>query len=211
MHTDIHTSSGIRTHDPSVRAGEDGSCLKPRGHCDRRVYMLQYVARIKKICLNSTARIAFILHTCFEQTEWNSVHELSEMYKPQISETKHVEHYVIIKVTRTYDLLPCNSTFLNGIRDSTFLAEKCCTIAALHVAFSYTIGISNVKQLYVVRSLICISEGEMLPVCHVNVRSEQLLSKTSFITVSCRLLLECFIAKLSTTSRILWPTTLLYR
>jgi hypothetical protein len=24
-HTDIHASSGIRTHDPSVRAGEDGS------------------------------------------------------------------------------------------------------------------------------------------------------------------------------------------
>jgi hypothetical protein len=24
---EIHASSGIRTHDPSVRAGEDGSCL----------------------------------------------------------------------------------------------------------------------------------------------------------------------------------------
>jgi hypothetical protein len=28
MHTDIHASSGIRTHDPSVRAGEDGACLR---------------------------------------------------------------------------------------------------------------------------------------------------------------------------------------
>jgi hypothetical protein len=28
--------SGIRIHDPSVRAGEDSSCLRPRGHCDRR-------------------------------------------------------------------------------------------------------------------------------------------------------------------------------
>jgi hypothetical protein len=27
--------SGIRTHDPSGRAGEDISCLRPRGHCDR--------------------------------------------------------------------------------------------------------------------------------------------------------------------------------
>jgi hypothetical protein len=36
MHTDIHASSGIRTHDPSVRAGEDGSCLRPRGHYDFR-------------------------------------------------------------------------------------------------------------------------------------------------------------------------------
>jgi hypothetical protein len=24
---------GIRTHNPSVRVGEDSSCLRPRGHC----------------------------------------------------------------------------------------------------------------------------------------------------------------------------------
>jgi hypothetical protein len=35
MHTDIHASSGIRTHDPSVRACKDGSSPSPRGHCDR--------------------------------------------------------------------------------------------------------------------------------------------------------------------------------
>jgi hypothetical protein len=29
--TYIHTFSGIRTHDPSVRATEDSSCLRPRG------------------------------------------------------------------------------------------------------------------------------------------------------------------------------------
>jgi hypothetical protein len=29
--------SGIRTHDPSVRASEDSSCLRLRGHCDRLV------------------------------------------------------------------------------------------------------------------------------------------------------------------------------
>jgi hypothetical protein len=28
-------SRGIRTRDPSVWAGEDSSCLRPRGHCDR--------------------------------------------------------------------------------------------------------------------------------------------------------------------------------
>jgi hypothetical protein len=27
----------IRTHDPSAWAGEDGSCLRPRGHCDRHI------------------------------------------------------------------------------------------------------------------------------------------------------------------------------
>jgi hypothetical protein len=26
-HTDIHALSGIRTHDPSIAAGEEGSCL----------------------------------------------------------------------------------------------------------------------------------------------------------------------------------------
>jgi hypothetical protein len=35
-HTDIHTLNGIRTHDPSVRASEDSSCLRQHGHCDRQ-------------------------------------------------------------------------------------------------------------------------------------------------------------------------------
>jgi hypothetical protein len=30
-YTDIHALSEIRTHDPSVRANEDSSCLRPRG------------------------------------------------------------------------------------------------------------------------------------------------------------------------------------
>jgi hypothetical protein len=34
--TDIHAFSSIRTHDPSVRAREDSSCLRPRGYCDRQ-------------------------------------------------------------------------------------------------------------------------------------------------------------------------------
>jgi hypothetical protein len=32
--------NGIRTHDPSVRASEDSSCLRPRGHCDRLWWLL---------------------------------------------------------------------------------------------------------------------------------------------------------------------------
>jgi hypothetical protein len=35
-HTDIHALRGIRTHDPSIRASEDSSCLRPRGRCDRQ-------------------------------------------------------------------------------------------------------------------------------------------------------------------------------
>jgi hypothetical protein len=33
--TYIHGLSGIRTYDPSVWNGEDSSCLRPRGYCDR--------------------------------------------------------------------------------------------------------------------------------------------------------------------------------
>jgi hypothetical protein len=32
---DIHASSGIRAHDPSVLAGEDSSCFRLRSRCDR--------------------------------------------------------------------------------------------------------------------------------------------------------------------------------
>jgi hypothetical protein len=34
-HTDKYALSGIRTHDPSVRASDDNSCLRPRGNCDQ--------------------------------------------------------------------------------------------------------------------------------------------------------------------------------
>jgi Mn2+/Fe2+ NRAMP family transporter len=37
-HTNIHALSGIRTHDPSVRASEESSCLRTRGYCDRLLY-----------------------------------------------------------------------------------------------------------------------------------------------------------------------------
>jgi hypothetical protein len=42
-HTDIHILSVIRTHDPSVPASEENSCLRPRGHFDRS---LTYIVAI---------------------------------------------------------------------------------------------------------------------------------------------------------------------
>jgi hypothetical protein len=33
--TNIHALSGVRTHDPSIRAGENSSCLRKRCHSDR--------------------------------------------------------------------------------------------------------------------------------------------------------------------------------
>jgi hypothetical protein len=34
INANIHALGGIRTHDPSVRAGEDNSCPWLRDHCD---------------------------------------------------------------------------------------------------------------------------------------------------------------------------------
>jgi hypothetical protein len=59
MHTDIHASSGIRTHDPSVRAGEDGLCLRSRGHCDRQDKYTTNKCNILEY-FNSIERIFFV-------------------------------------------------------------------------------------------------------------------------------------------------------
>jgi hypothetical protein len=36
----IHTLSGIRTHDPSIQASDDSSCLRRHGCCDRLTFLL---------------------------------------------------------------------------------------------------------------------------------------------------------------------------
>jgi hypothetical protein len=41
-YTDIHTLSGIRTHDPSIRVSEDSSYLRWRGCCDRWDVTISY-------------------------------------------------------------------------------------------------------------------------------------------------------------------------
>jgi hypothetical protein len=43
--TDIHALSGIRNHNPSVRASEDSSCLRPWGYCDRHCPVFQTIFR----------------------------------------------------------------------------------------------------------------------------------------------------------------------
>jgi hypothetical protein len=41
IHTpNIHALSGIRNHDPGVRASENSSSLRLRGHCDRQIFSL---------------------------------------------------------------------------------------------------------------------------------------------------------------------------
>jgi hypothetical protein len=56
---DIHASSGIRTHDPSVRMGEEGSCLRPRNHCDRLYGLSTYTKPMRII--QSEQKLAFFL------------------------------------------------------------------------------------------------------------------------------------------------------
>jgi hypothetical protein len=47
----IHALSGIRTHDSSVREREDSSCLRSRGHRDRReIYVDLYHHKIYHNC-----------------------------------------------------------------------------------------------------------------------------------------------------------------
>jgi hypothetical protein len=41
--THIHASSGIRTHDPSVRAVADSTCIRSRGHWDRPSLLGPYI------------------------------------------------------------------------------------------------------------------------------------------------------------------------
>jgi len=49
----IHASSGIRIHDPSVRAAEDSTCLRPRGHWDRHVYIKLYSVCLVRVKIDS--------------------------------------------------------------------------------------------------------------------------------------------------------------
>jgi hypothetical protein len=56
-HADIHALSGIRTHDPSVRVGEDSSSFGQRGPCDRRTITL--VKRNKSIDKKTNQNVKF--------------------------------------------------------------------------------------------------------------------------------------------------------
>jgi hypothetical protein len=80
--TDIHLLSGTRTHDPSVRTGEEGSCLRPRGQCDRQACSLalrkimqidknpqfHFVHVILLIATNELFnKLLYIVVNCFQQ------------------------------------------------------------------------------------------------------------------------------------------------
>jgi hypothetical protein len=62
-HTDIHALSRIRTHDPSVQANEDSSCLRPCGHCDLHLmpYKLKHTYRRSSYIPRGDRKIRCIL------------------------------------------------------------------------------------------------------------------------------------------------------
>lgn len=59
INTDIHASSVIQTHDPSVQASKDSSCLRPYGHCDRQ--LLYTVILIRKVNISETKRVLLLM------------------------------------------------------------------------------------------------------------------------------------------------------
>jgi hypothetical protein len=84
--TAIDASSGIRTHDPSVSAGEDSSCLRSRGHCDRPSYSIapkkkmkvsntQHPLRIKRGGASASLQHISLLSEPFQPTTVMTVRE----------------------------------------------------------------------------------------------------------------------------------------
>jgi hypothetical protein len=72
INADIHASIGIQTHDPSVLAGEDSSCLRPHGHCDRHTNLL-YIFNMQcdgKICLKSRTSGKFLATFLYNDLSW---------------------------------------------------------------------------------------------------------------------------------------------
>jgi hypothetical protein len=67
----------IRTHDPGVWAGEDSSCLRPRGHCNRLIdspeqpiCRLQLVHHVIPFCYNSRNVTAVTITHCHFILTW---------------------------------------------------------------------------------------------------------------------------------------------
>jgi hypothetical protein len=78
----IHVSSEIRTHDTSVSAGEDISCIRPRGHCDRHVsfhvqeikHMYSFILTVQAVTCVSPIRLYSITVTVPIDTVYCRVH-----------------------------------------------------------------------------------------------------------------------------------------
>jgi hypothetical protein len=80
--THIHASSGIRNHDPSVRAAEDSTCLRPLGHWDQPNYFfwstLQssisdiyiYIKTFQKLAVGQVKQEGYLMPNTTGQKMW---------------------------------------------------------------------------------------------------------------------------------------------
>jgi hypothetical protein len=61
--------SGIRTHHPSVEASEDSSCLRLRGHSDRRSVIITRNVKIRAMSLCGLLKEYIKLHgvECYDE------------------------------------------------------------------------------------------------------------------------------------------------
>jgi hypothetical protein len=62
-HRDIHASSGVRTHDPSIWADENSSCFSPHGHCDRPISCMER----KFLCDTRSKPVLRPIQTCLPE------------------------------------------------------------------------------------------------------------------------------------------------
>jgi hypothetical protein len=81
-HRDIHAFNGIRTHYPSFRESEASSYLRPRGHCDRRYYILAsyFVCEISLVCRCHSTKYGHSVHSV-SQPSYTRRHNTSPKYK----------------------------------------------------------------------------------------------------------------------------------
>jgi hypothetical protein len=87
IHTpNIHASSRNRAHDPSGRASEDSSCLRPRGYCDRLHIILHFLISVTVPALEKT--------------------ELMIQDKKKASSASNAENYVKEEIYRIRTCLP---------------------------------------------------------------------------------------------------------
>jgi hypothetical protein len=76
--THIHASSGIRTHDASVRGAEDSACLRPLGHWDRHIinYLRKLCFMVYVKCVQSACLDRHILRNALDLHSHECVHAI---------------------------------------------------------------------------------------------------------------------------------------
>jgi hypothetical protein len=119
MNTDIHALSEIRTHDPSVRASEDSSCLRLSGHCNRQNLIKFYYWLSQKFHSN-----ILYIHTLFNNILDNSLYSRSNSFK-FMDRFQNQINFAMDNVTENSTNSERSVKVKFGIYVITFYTEKC--------------------------------------------------------------------------------------